>query len=243
MIPLAVAVPIITSVLGGVGNAVFGGGRKKYSIGDLEQYGYKPIDEAKLKGDLARLVNSQLKSRRAGVEAKNNQMGIKDAKAVYSNEEDILNNQVAGEQKIEETKANQDNEIAKLLFQLNEGQPEEKGWGEKAFEGVLAGANIGTSIAKMLPAGNSSGTGTGTDTIIKGFKNLGNTVSNLKSGVKNANSLNAVTPNMSETAGSEDEMQFEKLLGQGWTIPELQSMGYKIPLKYLKGIANTINSF
>lgn len=239
-IPLAVAIPTITSLVGGIGN-LFGNSRRTYTKQDLVDSGYNPINEGKLKGDLARLVSAQLKNRRSGIDSKNNQLGIKDAKAVYSNEEDILNNQTAGEQNIDQMKTQEDNKIASLLFQLNEGQEQEKPWGQNLFEGVLAGANLGTSIAKLIPDGGAKPSATPDpnktgDSVLKGFSGLGETVKSMKDTVKNG--LSSIVP---QDGISEEDIQFENLLSQGWSVEELAGMGYKLPMKYRKKNASFIN--
>lgn len=235
MIPLTIAVPVITSLLGGVGNALFGSDREEVTKQTLiDKYGYKPLDEGKLKGDLARLVSAQLKNRRSGIQARNSQMGIKDASAVYSNEEDVLNNQIQGEANIENSVKQEENNIAKLLMQINSGQPPEKGWGQNFFEGALAGANIGTSFAKLIPDGGASPSATppttdnGIDTALKGFTGLGDAVKTAKETTKGISSI------IPQDSPSEEDTQFENLLNQGWSVAELEGMGYKLPAKYKK---------
>lgn len=133
----------------GLADALFGDEKRTYTKNDLYKYGYKDFDPGKQKGDLARLINSQLKNRRAISEAKNSQLGINNPSDIYSGEEGLYDAQVKGNSAIDQQNAEEENRIASMLFQLNESQPDESGI-ERFISGGLEGANIGANISNLM---------------------------------------------------------------------------------------------
>lgn len=138
----------------GLADALFGDEKRTYTKDDLYKYGYKDFDPGKQKGDLARLINSQLKNRRAISEAKNSQLGINNPSDIYSGEEGLYDAQVKGNAMIDQTNKDEENKIASMLFQLNESQPNETGL-ERFISGGLEGANIGANISSLMNHANT----------------------------------------------------------------------------------------
>lgn len=144
----------ITAGAGGLFNSLFGDDdRKEYTLDDLVKYGYEPYNADKERGDLQRVLSGRRKSRRQGIKSKNFQSGKNNPTDVYTNEEDLTQAEVLGLSEIEKNKRAEDNRIASILFQLNESQPEEKGFGQNFLEGALESLPIGLEIGRLNELG------------------------------------------------------------------------------------------
>lgn len=158
---LAVApfvIPAIAAGIGGLAN-LFGGSEKKtYTVDDLIKYGYKPYNEGEELTNLNRMGEALKKDRRANVNEKAVSQGFSPTGSIFTNEEDILNSQMAGEQTIKKNAAQDKNKIAQMLFQLNESQPEDESDIMKFLSGAVGGAKQGFTIAdifKQVPGGSA----------------------------------------------------------------------------------------
>lgn len=146
--PLAIAG--ITAGLSGLGNALFGSDKKEYTIDDLVKYGYKPYDADKERGDLQRILSARRKSRRQGIKGKNFQSGRNNPTDIHTNEEDITQAEVLGQSDIQRKQREENNRIAQILFNMNEQQPEDQGFGLDFIEGALEGLPIGLEAERLL---------------------------------------------------------------------------------------------
>lgn len=158
----AFVIPAITAGASAIGNMFSGNSDNTEEI--LQRYikNYHHFDESKAIGDLARMTNSRRKSRRAGIEAKNSQLGLSNPTDVYSNEEDLTNAEVQGLSDISGIKQQDTANFnqGKLAIEMGR-QPEESTFSKGLF-GALAGADMGLNIQSLITkAGIEPGSATG----------------------------------------------------------------------------------
>jgi len=150
--------PAATSLISGAANLLGGEEKKTYTIDDLIKYGYKPYDEQNEISNLHRYSEAMKKDRRSNTNQKLASEGYSATGSIYTNEEDILNSTMQGEQQIKKTAANERNKIAQYLFGLNEGQEDEDSDIMKFISGATSGLAGGMSLAdlfKKVPGGSA----------------------------------------------------------------------------------------
>lgn len=135
----------------GLLNSLFGKRKDpNYTMADLEKFGYKKTNTAQEIADLIRNAEAMKKRYRTNAEQQARETGIDQAASSYAGIEPIDTQTLTGIGAIKEAGRQEDNDIALKLFGLNEADKDRSTGFERALEGGIVGAGIGSQIDNFL---------------------------------------------------------------------------------------------
>ncbi len=128
--------------------------RRKYSMNDLVQYGYKPYNTEEQVANINRITDSNLLKRRANENQRASKYGFEPVIPNYSREGDIYDAQMKAIEEAKSRGIEENNRIAQLLFRLNseadyenDNMPSDF---QRGLDGAIGGASLGGQMYGAL---------------------------------------------------------------------------------------------